>query len=428
MKWFGSAAKKCIAVCCCISVLCTSGVTSALAADSTSDEEAKDKIAELNSQYQELEKKKQELQNQIASVQSQKKQQSQEKNELESEISVTTQQIELLDEKIAVLDDEIYSQELLIQETELEMEEKETEIAVKEEEISSNEELLRERIRRSYMEGTPTVLEVLLGSGSFFQMLTSSEMVTRMVSRDQELLETLAEEKLSLEDDYQQLEDMQQENQQLKEQLEETRQENEDAKVLQNEKAQELQGQVSQINSEIQSLEATEREYYANQEKIQAEMKAAQDEITRIYESLESVGEYTGGQFGWPLPGYSMITSAFGWRFNNTDFHTGIDISGSNVYGKTVVAANPGKVAFVNTSYSAGVGYGIYLIVDHGGGYSTLYAHLSAIDVSVGDVVARGTPIAKVGSTGWSTGPHLHFEVRIDGEAQNPMNYLGSNS
>ena len=120
-----------------------------------------------------------------------------------------------------------------------------------------------------------------------------------------------------------------------------------------------------------------------------------------------------------------MITSYYGWRFNNTDFHTGIDISGANVYGKSVVAANPGRVAFVNTSYTNGVGYGMYVIVDHGGGYSTLYAHLSAIDVSVGDVVARGTPIAKVGSTGWSTGPHLHFEVRINGQHQNPLNYLG---
>ena len=89
------------------------------------------------------------------------------------------------------------------------------------------------------------------------------------------------------------------------------------------------------------------------------------------------------------------------------------------------MAANPGRVAFINTKYTNGVGYGIYMIVDHGGGYSTLYAHLSSIDVQVGDVVARGTPIAKVGSTGWSTGPHLHFEVRINGQHQNPLNYLG---
>lgn len=411
---------------CSASMLFVSGLTPVTADDMT-EAEAKEKIAELNSQYAQLEEKKKALQNQIYSVQSQKKQQSQEKNELEAEISLTTQQIDLLNEKIAYLDDEISVQVQEIEETSLKIEEKEQEIALKKEEIAQNEELLRQRLRRSYMEGTPTTLEVLLGADSFFNMLSSTEMVTRMVNRDRELLANLAEEKLSLEEDYQYLQDVREENERTKRELEENRQENEEAKTLQDEKAQDLQGQVEKINSEIQSLEATEREYYANQAKIQAEMKAAQDEITSIYASLESVGEYTGGQFGWPLPGYTMITCNYGWRFNNTDFHTGMDISGSNVYGKTVVAANPGKVAFVNTSYTAGVGYGIYLIIDHGGGYSTLYAHLSAIDVSVGDVVARGTPIAKVGSTGWSTGPHLHFEVRIDGKAQNPASYLGNN-
>ena len=86
-----------------------------------------------------------------------------------------------------------------------------------------------------------------------------------------------------------------------------------------------------------------------------------------------------------------------------SDFHTGIDISGANIYGTPVVASNSGKVVFVNTSYTPGKGYGKYLIVDHGGGYTTLYAHNSEIVVNVGDYVTRGQTIAKVGSTGWST-------------------------
>ena len=105
-------------------------------------------------------------------------------------------------------------------------------------------------------------------------------------------------------------------------------------------------------------------------------------------------------------------------------FHTGVDFTGSNVNGKKVVAANAGTVTFTKSTYIAGVGYGKYLILDHGGGYSTLYAHLSSINVSVGDEVRKGENIANVGSTGWSTGPHLHFEIRVNGKHTNPLPYL----
>jgi len=101
-----------------------------------------------------------------------------------------------------------------------------------------------------------------------------------------------------------------------------------------------------------------------------------------------------------------------------------MDIAGTGVYGANIVAANTGTVRYVNWAYSPGRGYGIYLIVDHGGGVSTLYAHCSNILVKVGDTVIKGDPIAKVGSTGWSTGPHLHFEVRVNGNAQNPKHYV----
>ena len=398
-------------------------------ADDIDMDEAKDQIASLNQTYDQLEKQKKELANKIYGVQSEKKRQSEEKNELEQQISLTSQQIEVLTEKIAYLDGQIQQQEEAIEQNDEDIEEKQLE-------IEHNEELLKQRIRRSYMAGDPTTLEVLLGSDSFYNMLSSTTMVTRMVNRDKDFLAELAEQKLSLQDDHTYLENLREENERIKESFEENKAENEEARSLQNEKAESLEEDVEKIRSSIQTLEDTEREYYANQAKIQKEMQEAQAEVTKIYAMLEEMrkknqsgnDEYTGGQFGWPLPGYSMLTSYYGWRFNNSDFHTGLDISGSQCYGKTVVAANPGTVAFVNTAYKAGVGYGIYLIIDHGGGYSTLYAHLSAIDVNVGDVVARGTPIAKVGATGWATGPHLHFEVRIDGKTQNPLSYLGSPS
>ena len=122
--------------------------------------------------------------------------------------------------------------------------------------------------------------------------------------------------------------------------------------------------------------------------------------------------------FRWPLPGYSTITSGFGSRWGSN--HTGIDISGGGVYGSPIVAAEAGTVVVAATHWS----YGNYVIVDHGGGYTTLYAHMSSIGCSVGDYVTKGQTIGYVGSTGESTGPHLHFEVRINGTAQNPQNYV----
>ena len=423
-------------------MLCAGGLvlggapSSPVLADDLDMDEAKDQIASLNQTYDQLEKQKKELANKIYGVHSEKKRQSEEKNELEQQISLTSQQIEVLTEKISYLDGQIQQQEEAIEQNNEDIAAKEIEIEEKQLEIEHNEELLKQRIRRSYMAGDPTTLEVLLGSDSFYSMLSSTTMVTRMVNRDKDFLAELAEQKLSLQDDHTYLENLREENERIKESFEENKAENEEARSLQSEKAESLEEDVAKIRSSIQTLEDTEREYYANQAKIQKEMQEAQAEVTKIYAMLEEMrkqnqsgnDEYTGGQFGWPLPGYSMLTSYYGWRFNNSDFHTGLDISGSQCYGKTVVAANPGTVAFVNTAYKAGVGYGIYLIIDHGGGYSTLYAHLSAIDVNVGDVVARGTPIAKVGATGWATGPHLHFEVRIDGKTQNPLSYLGSPS
>jgi murein DD-endopeptidase MepM/ murein hydrolase activator NlpD len=127
-----------------------------------------------------------------------------------------------------------------------------------------------------------------------------------------------------------------------------------------------------------------------------------------------------GGQLLWPAVG--PITSPFGWRihpiFGTREFHTGIDIGAP--YGATVSAADAGTVDFAGTMS----GYGNVVVIDHGGGLATLYGHLSAYRVSVGQSVARGAPIANVGCTGWCTGAHLHFEVRLSGQPVDPMPYL----
>lgn len=125
------------------------------------------------------------------------------------------------------------------------------------------------------------------------------------------------------------------------------------------------------------------------------------------------------GRFTWPLPGVTTISSYYGMRWGR--LHSGVDISCSGVYGRTIVAADSGTVTSVKNSPS---GYGLHLIINHGNGYSTLYAHCSSILVSAGQTVTKGQAIAKVGSSGRSTGPHLHFEIRVNGTAKNPLNWF----
>lgn len=135
---------------------------------------------------------------------------------------------------------------------------------------------------------------------------------------------------------------------------------------------------------------------------------------------------YATGTFAWPLPGYTTITSPYGRRWGTV--HQGIDISGYNVYGKSIAAADGGIVYAVNASsrWGAGMfaGYGYAVIIDHGNGLKTLYAHCSAVAVQAGQRVSKGQTIAYVGSTGNSTGPHLHFEVRVNNTRLDPMPYL----
>ena len=146
--------------------------------------------------------------------------------------------------------------------------------------------------------------------------------------------------------------------QQLREQNEADKAELQTSQGELNDKKNQLNNQVSQIQDQIQDISELQRQYEANKAEIDQMMLRVQNEINLIYASYESVGEYTGGIMTWPVPNYPNITSYFGWRFNNTDYHTGIDISGANVYGQNIVAAADGVVIKTQQTYTQGVGYG----------------------------------------------------------------------
>ena len=375
-------------------------------------------IDNLSSQLSELQKEEEELKENIAGTKSELEKAEAEKAQIDRQINLTQEQIALLYERINYLEQDIEDKLQSIAE-------KLEDIKTKQQEIDNNFELLRRRLRAMYMQDTTTSLGLILGSDSFADFLARTEYIRRIADHDRSLMEMLTEQRIEMEHEKETLEDEKAAMEHVKLSREADRREAE-------QKKQHLGVQQEKAQLQIHDIKSMEQAFLADLEKNKKIQDAAQAELDRIFREIEwSKNAYAGGVMAWPVPGYSSVTSEFGPRFGGTNMHTGIDISGTGVHGASIVAANDGVVAKVNFAYSQGVGYGIYVIVDHGidsngNSISTLYAHCSSISVSAGQQVKRGQTIAAVGSTGWSTGPHLHFEVRINGNPVNPRPYIFS--
>lgn len=367
------------------------------------DEEYRQQISDLQDKQSEIKKKQDALNDLISGVKGDKKKQQALANSFDAQIEITQEEIAVCEEKIAL------QKKRIAQKT--------NEISSKEKNIDENMQLFRERVRAIYMTGgysdTTNSLIMLLSSTSVSEFLTRAEFLTRIAEHDEEMVNELRDELAELEEEKAELEE------------EKSALEEENATLLA--KKEELEKSLQQAKASIQDLAAMQKEYEENYEELAAMTKAIQEELAEVYRNLNtSSAEYVGGEMMWPVPGYSKISCYYGWRFNNTDFHTGIDITGSGVHGAPVVAANTGTVIHTNYCPYNGYayGYGTYIIVDHGGGITTLYAHLSNITVQKGDIVVMGQQIGNVGNTGWSTGAHLHFEVRKNGSSVDPIGYV----
>lgn len=363
-----------------------------------------DKIDKANSDLSNYREQQKKIEQAIASAKGEKEKAEVVRNNFGYQITLTKNEIATLETRIALLEESIL--------------EKEQDIAQKQSEIDGSYDLFKQRLRAKYMQDNGTVLGLLLGSASFSDFLTRTEYMTRVSQHDRDLMAMLTEERTAIEAD--------------KADLESTKVQAEEDKTEVEVQKQNLSVQYNDAANQVQNIEQMEREYNADLEKNKAMQDKMKADMDRLYRELEFAKfAYAGGEMAWPVPGFSTISSYYGPRFGGSDYHTGTDITGTGCYGANIVAANDGVVKFVNTSYSHGVGYGIYVILDHGvnssgKSVSTLYAHCSSIAVSVGQTVKRGDVIASVGSTGWSTGPHLHFEVRLDGKHVNSLPYIQS--
>ncbi len=368
-----------------------------------------EKIDALEKKYDQLEEQQKATQAEISKVQGEKNKQIAQKQQIDTQISGTRQQISLLSDKIDLLEGNIAEQQEAMEE--------------KQAEIDENYAMLKKRLRSMYASGNATILGLVLGAEDFPDFLSRTQVASRIAQHDRDLLNMLHDE----------LEEIKE----IKAGIEENKAEVESAKNQQANKQAVLTTQLAETNDMIQDLDELEAEYKANKAAIDKAMKQAQAEIDEIYKLMQpSTNPYEGGVMFWPVTGYYTLTSYYGYRFNGSDFHTGIDIAGKNqsgvgIYGQPIRAAAGGTVAFTRSWYINGYagGYGIYAMIDHGTdengrSISTLYGHMSRLAVNTGDVVQRGQVIGYVGSTGWSTGPHCHFEVRINGAHTNPLPYL----
>ena len=402
------------AICCglCIITVALSSPVSAYAdntsgetknTNSAAEEEYKNQLADLQDKQKDIAARQKALNDKIKNAKSEKAQLQAKANSLDEQISITRDKMELCQNRINVTQDYISA--------------KQAEIDKKETDINESMQLFRDRVRAIYMTGgysdKANSLIMLLSSESVSDFLTRAMYLKRLNEHDRALMDVLEEELASLNDE--------------KAKLDETKKELEAEKAELTETRDSLQNSLIEARSSIQDINAMQSELEENYEELSGYLKEIQNEIADIYKNLTTSKEdYVGGEMMWPAPGYSKITCEYGWRFNGTDFHTGIDISGSGIHGAKVVAANTGTVIFTKQCPYNGYsyGYGTYAIVDHGGGITTLYAHMSSLAVNVGDVVVMGQQIGNVGNTGWSTGAHLHFEVRKDGKSVNPLPYV----
>ena len=326
---------------------------------------------------------------------------------VQDEISTNMQQLQELDNKVAQSQEELNQINVEVEELILQISENEEKLAKTQEEYDSIQDTLNTRLIQIYEAPRLEFLQILLESKSVTDFLSTYYAMKELAEYDAELLETVKKQKQEIETTKQILAEK-------KRQVIESKQsQQKKAQVLTNTKTM-REYYISKLSAEEQALQTQIDEYNAQVAMIEAEIKLL---------ALNSISEdYIGGAMIWPIPGYTQITSQFGMRVHPITgaykLHTGVDV-GAPMGASFVAAANGivSKATFNNA-------YGNMVIIDHGGGVQTLYAHGSEIVVQVGQTVEAGTEVLKVGSTGYSTGPHAHFEIRINGQTVNPLDYL----
>ena len=325
-----------------------------------------------------------------------------------------------LDNEMSQVTMKLMEVERLLEAKEAEHQETEEKLVEAKENIEKQYEDMKIRIQFMYEHGSMSFIEILLSSSSFSEMLNKAEYIEQVSAYDRQMLDAYEETKVKVEK-------LEKEVASQKDVLKTVRA---DVKKQQDQ----MQGLIDEKQDEIKEYQTD----IANKEKAIQEyenMIAEQDDLIGALEAAVSAAKkkreqmgvsdndtYSGGTFCWPAPSYTRISDDYGWRTHPIlgvqQFHNGVDMAAPT--GSPILAATDGEV--IAATYSNTMGN--YIMIDHGGGLFTIYMHASVLYVSRGMTVSKGEEIAAVGSTGRSTGPHLHFSVRLNGQYVSPWNYL----
>ncbi|MBD5484023.1 MAG: peptidoglycan DD-metalloendopeptidase family protein [Lachnospiraceae bacterium] len=369
-------------------------------------------IREKEDQIKKAKEEVSNLKSSLTDVEALKKELERSKNDLTAYVTQLDRELSSIQEKIEEYNTRITEKEAQIVETTEELNE-----AIKQQE--EQYEAMKKRIRFMYEKGDTFYLEMLFSSAGFADMMNKADYIEALSRYDRNKLEEYVQTREMVE--------------LCKEELETEKELLAEAKIaVEAEEAnissliEEKEAQIKSVSGDISNKEAAIKEYEAMIAQENAEIatleKAVAEEKARLEAENAQARIYNGGMFTWPCPGYKRISDEYGNRIHpilgTQQFHNGVDMAASS--GTAILAAYDGDV--IAATYSSSMGN--YIMIDHGSGLYTIYMHCSALYVSKGQAVTKGQNIAAVGSTGRSTGPHLHFSVRLNGSYVSPWNYL----
>ncbi len=329
--------------------------------------------------------------------------------DVKDELSDNLQQVQKIDETIRQTEIELEESNKKIEELKINIEELTKQLQDIENTYLKQKKALEQRLVISYELGDVNYLDVVLKSKDLGDFISNYYLISEVASYDKQLLDEVDKQKKEIETRKKILDNKKEEMTTTK------RTQLKTATILQNSKTL-RENYISKLSEQEKQIQLQIDEYQKQFDEVEKEIKLLSENQINT--------EYIGGVMSWPIPGYTKITSKYGMRTHPITgvykLHTGVDVSAP--MGANFVAANDGVVT--KASYNGA--YGNMVIIDHGGGISTLYAHGSKIMVEKGQQVKKNDIVLKVGSTGYSTGPHAHFEVRINGKVTDPMPYITS--
>ena len=348
------------------------------------------------------------LQEQKSEIQNKAKESQESLEILNIKITENLQQVQKMDETISENQKSLDEANKKISEIVTSAKKIQKELNIVTKKYNEQKKLLDQRLVAMYEMTDTTYLDYVLTSSSLSDFLSTYYLITELTEYDVNLLETVDREKKTIEKNKNQLEEK-------KKNLEEERKIQVKTKIILENSKLIRQNYIAKLSEEEKKAQEQLDEYNRQVAQIESEI------LSLV--STKSFGEsYIGGQMIWPIEGHYNITSPFAMRVHPITkvykLHTGIDISAQ--MGTDFLASAHGMV--VKAEYNSA--YGNMVIIDHGGGVQTLYAHGSSIEVQVGQIVNAGDVVIKVGSTGYSTGPHAHFEIRVNGEPINPLEHI----